>query len=222
MKPTRAAWMFAAGMAWLVLQAILVHAVPMLRYEHAAKHGGLSLVVPLISVVAIGTVPLFFLSFLFHHPFGQRRFLRVVTVVAAVASLLSFAMVVLAFVATAGGHGLTEMEIISSAPWLNQAVPLVIVTSVVLFLAVFARQSGSKASLRRAALVGAFGTLISMIMIIAWVIHSQVEGAFPWYPGVSQSLVAKILGLTAAGALLWFLEAFAVSYGETDEVSDGA
>jgi len=220
MKPTRAAWLFAAGIAWLVLHAILVHALPMLRNEHVAQHGGLSLVVPLLSVIAIGTVPLFFLSFLFHHPFDQRRLLFVATVVAAVASLLSFAMVVQVFVATAGGRSLAETGVIPAAPWLNQAVPLVVVTSVVLFLAVFALQSGCRASLRRAATVGAIGTLISMMMIVAWVIHSRVEGALPWYPGVSQSLAAKILGLTAAGALLWFLEAFAVSYDGPSEVAD--
>lgn len=212
MKPTRAAWMFAAGMAWLVLQAIVVHALPMLRNDYVAQHGGYLLLVPLTSVVAIATVPLFFLSFLFHHSFSRGRLLRAATVVAVIAALLSFAMVVLAFVATAGGGSLAETKVISSAPWLTQAIPLLVASSVVLFLAVFARQSGCGRSLQRAAAVGAVGTLVSVAMVVAWVIHSRVEGALPWYPGVSQSPAAKILGLAAAGALLWFLEVFAVSY----------
>jgi len=216
MKPTRAAWMFAAGMAWLVLQAILVRVLPMLRNEHVAQHGGLSLVVPLLSVAAVATVPLFFLSFLFHHPFDRRRLLHVATVAAAATSLVSFAMVVLAFTAIAAGGSLAETRVMSSAPWLSQAIPLLVVTSVVFFLAVFARESGCGPRLRRAATVGAVGTAVSMLMILAWVIHSRVEGALPWYPAVSQSLTARILGLAAAGALLWFLEAFASSYDGPD------
>jgi len=221
MKPTRAAWMFAAGMAWLVLQAILAHAMPILRYDHVARHGGLSLVVPFLSLAAIATVPVFFLSFLCHHPFHKRLLLRIATVVAVVASLLSFAMVVLAFVATARGGSLAGTGLMSSAPWLSQAVPLLIVSAVVFFLVVFARESGCSRGLRRAAAIGAVGTSVSMLMILGWVIHTRVEGALPWYPGVSQSLAAGILGLAAAGALLWFLEAFAVSYEGPDGASAG-
>lgn len=220
MKPTRAAWLFAAGLAWLVLRAILVHSLPLLRTEHVAQHGGLLLIVPLLSVVASATAPLFFFSFLFHHRFLNRRLFRAVTMVTATASLLSFAVVSLAFVASVRGGGLAETPVVSSAPWLYQTIPLFFVGSVVVFLAVFARQGGCNAGLRRAAAAGAVGTLVSTIMIAGWVIFSRVEGALTWYPAVSRSLFAEILGLAAAASLLWFLESFAVSYDDPVEVTN--
>ncbi len=50
MQPTRAAWFFAAGIAWLVLRGILVHALPALHTDQIAQHGGPLLLIPLISV----------------------------------------------------------------------------------------------------------------------------------------------------------------------------
>ncbi len=220
MKPTRAAWLFAAGLAWLVLRVILVQAVPMLRTGQVTQHGGFLLIVPLLSVAASLTVPLFFGSFLLHHDFSNRRFFRGATIAAAVSSLVSFALVVASSIASVRGGSLAGTRIISSAPWLYQAIPILFIGALVLFLAVFAKQSEVGASLRRAATAGAVGSLVSVLMIVAWVIHLRVEGALTWYPAVSQGWVAKILGLAAAGSLLWFLETFAVSYDSTTEGVD--
>lgn len=217
MKPTRAAWLFAAGLAWLVLRAVLVQAVPLLRTDQLTERGGLLLVVPLISVAASLTIPLFFGSFLLHHDFSHRPLFRTVAIAAALSSLGSFGLVVVSFVANVLGGSPTESGIIFAAPWLYQLIPLFFVGSLVPFLAVFAKQSEFGAGLRRAATAGAVGSLVSTVMIVAWVIHSRVEGALTWYPAVSQGWVAKILGLAAAGTLLWFLETFAVSYDSTTE-----
>ena len=220
MLPTRAAWFFAAGLAWLVLRGILVNAVPVLRTENIAQQGGLLLIIPLISVIASLTVPLFFLTFLRHHRFSGQRALQVMTILAVGASLLSLAVVIMSFVAIARGANAADTSIVLSAPWLFQAIPLLLVGSLFLFLTVFARQSGCSAGLCRAAAVGALGTLIPVIMISIWLIHSHFGDVFSWYPAVSHSLVAKVLGLAAAAALLWFLETFAVTYDDGVEVTD--
>lgn len=221
MKPTRAAWLFAAGLAWLVLRAILVQSVPALRTEQMAQDGGFRLIFPLLSVAASATAPLFFFSFLCQHSFLNRRLFRAVTVVTATASLLSFALASLALVAAVRGGILAESPIISSAPWLYHAIPLFFVGSVVVFLVFFVRQSGCRGGLRRAAAAGAIGTTVSLMMIAGWVIFSRLEGALPWLPSASQSLFAKILGLAAAASLLWFLETFAVSYDDQVSASEG-
>ena len=221
MLPTRAAWIFAAGLAWLVLRGILVSAVPLLRTENVVQQGGLLLIVPLISVIASLTVPLFFLTFLRHHRFSGQRALQVTTILAAGASLLSFTLVIMSFIAIARGTDAADSSLVLSAPWLFQAIPLLLVGSLFLFLAVFARQSGCSAGLCRAAAVGALGTLIPVIMISIWLIHSHFSDVFfSWYPAVSHSLGAKVLGLAAAAALLWFLETFAVTYDDGVEVTD--
>ena len=165
MNPTRAAWFFVAGMAWVVLRGILVHAVPQLRADFVAQQGGLLLVVPLISVVASLTVPLFFLSFLRHHRFTHQRFLQVSTVVAAVASLLSFALVFMAFVTIVRGIRPPDWSVLLSSPWLLQIIPLLLVGSILLFLVVFSRSTAGNSRLRRAAAVAAVGAVIPSIMM---------------------------------------------------------
>ena len=77
MQPTRAAWFFVAGLAWLVLRGIVGASVPALSAANVARNGVLLLVIPLCSVLASATIPLFFWSFLRHHPFAGQRGLRV-------------------------------------------------------------------------------------------------------------------------------------------------
>lgn len=221
MHPKRAAWFFAAGIAWLALRGILVQAFPQLRADQIAQHGGLFLIVPLVSVVASLTAPVFFLSFLRGHRFTQQPVLKGVTILALTASVVSSALVLMSFVAAARGAVAAETPLVLSSPWLFQTIPLVFVGSLLLFLVVFARQSGCNASLRRAAGVAAVGAVIPMVMIAAWVLHSRFEGAFLWVPSFSQSLGAKVLGLAAAGSLLWFLEAFAVGYDDGGSPDQG-
>ncbi len=123
MQPTRAAWFFAAGLAWLALRGILVHALPSLRTDQIAQHGGLLLILPLISVVASLTAPLFFFSFLRRHRFSGRRILRSATIFAASAALLSSVLVLISFIVTARGTGAAEIPFVLSSPWLFQAIP---------------------------------------------------------------------------------------------------
>jgi len=220
MQPTRAAWFFAAGIAWLALRGILVHAMPSLRIDQIAQHGGLLLILPLISVVASLTAPLFFFSFLRRHRFTKRRVLQGATISAATAALLSSLLVLVSFIVIARGFSTAEIPFVRSSPWLFQAIPLVFVGSIFIFLVAFARQSGCDVGLRRSAGIAAIGTLVPTVMIAAWTLHSRFEGVFLWYPPFSQSLVAKILGLAAAGTLLWFLETFAVSYDDGATATD--
>lgn len=220
MHPTRAAWFFAAGIAWLVLRGILVRALPPLQVDQIAQHGGALLVFPLISVVASFTAPLFFFSFLRRHRFPNQRILHATTFFAVVASLLSAVLVLSSFIITARGSAPTAMPLVHSSPWLFHAIPLLFVGSLTAFLAVFAWQSGCEPGLRRSAGVAAIGTLIPTCMIVVWVLHTRFDGAFLWYPPFSQSLAATILGLTAAGALLWFLETFAKSYDDGPRATD--
>ena len=220
MNPTRAAWFFVAGLAWLVLRSILVHAVPQLRADHVAEQGGLLLFIPLISVVASLAAPLFFLSFLRHHPFPRQRLLQITTVFAAIASLLSFALVLMAFVTTIGGVRITDSSSLLFVSWLLQTIPLLFVGSLFLFLVAFAQSDVGNQVLRRAAAVGAVGAMIPSMMIAAWVIHSRFPEHLTWYPAISQSLAAKVLGLAAAGTLLWFLETFATTYDPGADVAD--
>ncbi len=214
MNPTRAAWFFAAGLAWLTLRGILVDALPLMRADQIALHGGLLLMIPLISVAASLTVPLFFLSFLRSHRFWDQRTLRGATILALTASLFSAALVLLSFVVIFRGTDAAEIPMVRSSSWLFQAILLIFVGSIFFFLVVFSRQSGCGARLRKSAGVAAVGTLVPTILIAVWVFQSRVEGVLLWYPSFSQSLVAKVLGLAAAGTLLWFLETFALSYDD--------
>ena len=124
MKPTRAAWFFAAGLVWLVLRGILVHAVPLLRTENVAQQGGILLLIPLVSVIASLMVPFFFLSFLRHHRFDGQRALWAATGFASVASLLSFALVLISFVAAARGMSHLEKPTGLVLRWLVPAIPM--------------------------------------------------------------------------------------------------
>ena len=216
MRPTRAAWFFAAGLAWLVLRGILVQAVPMLRTEEVARHGGILLLLPLLSVAASLAAPVFFISFLRHHDFSERRALKMATVVAALASLISFALVTMSFVAAARGISPADLPVVHLLPWLFQAIPLLFVGSLCLFLAVFSRRSGCAKGLCSTAAVAAVAMLIPTIMIAAWVVQVRYGEFLQWYPDFSRSLTAKGLGIVAAAALLWFLETFATTYGDDD------
>lgn len=220
MQPTRAAWFFVAGTAWLVLRGILVHALPSLHPDQIAQHGGPLLILPLLTVLATLTAPLFFSSFLFHHRFDDQRLLQGATILAAAVSLLSSVVVLAESVLLVRGAGTAGMPPPLSSPWLAQVTPFLVVGSLFVFLLVFSWQSGCGPGLRRSALVAAAGTLIPMGMMAIWVLHARTEGAFVWYPSFSHGLAAKIFSLAAAGALLWFLEAFAVGYNDGDHTRD--
>jgi hypothetical protein len=215
MRPTRAAWFFAAGLAWLVLRGIVGRAVPWLDADFISQRGGILLVVPMLSVLASFTAPLFFLSFLRHHDFAARPGLRAATALAAASSLTSFLLVLVSFVTISRGAGVST-PFVSSSPWVVQAVPLAFVGSLLLFLAVLSRQDDIDRRLRRIAGIAAVGTAIPTAMIIAWIVSTQIEGSLDWYPEFSLGLGAKILGLVAAASLLWFLEAFAGGYDEPE------
>jgi hypothetical protein len=220
MKPTRAAWFFAAGLVWLVLRGILVQSVPQIRTDYVAELGGLLLVIPLISVVASLTIPVFFLSFLRHHRFAGQRFLQVTTVVAAVASLLSFLLALTALVVAVGGIRPPDFPFLLSSPGVLQTVSLLLVGSLFLFLSAFARSGECTVRVRRAAAIGATGAAISVIMVVVWILHFRHPDLLDWYPAVSASLASKVIGLAAAGSLLWFLETFATADDGGEENPD--
>ncbi len=212
MKPNRAAWLFAAGLAWLVLRGVLVQAFPALGTEHATREGGMFLIMPLISVAAGLAVPLFFFAFLRHHRFDRQLGLRAATMVALAMSLLSSVVMVHSLTEAVRGVGPADGIIATTAPWLMQAVPAGFILSVFLFLVAFAVQCPSEQSLRRTAVIAAVGSLVPILLMTGWLIHANVDGALPWFPALSQSIAVKVLGLAAAGALLLFLESFARGY----------
>jgi hypothetical protein len=218
MNPTRAAWFFAAGLAWLVLRGILVQAFPVLRPESVAEQGGPLLIVPFLSVVASATIPLFFVSYLSRSPFDRRPVLRIATLVAVAASVAAFLLVLVSFARVVRGLGPGQSQSISTPSGPLTFIPLLLGASILFFLIVFARQGTRDPVLRRAAVIGAVGTAVPVVLITAWIIHGRFEGALPWYPAFSQSLAARVIGLAAAGGLLWFLETFAVRYEATDDV----
>ncbi|MCU0304783.1 MAG: hypothetical protein MUC56_12070 [Thermoanaerobaculales bacterium] len=209
MRPTRAAWLFAAGLSWMVLRGILARALPALDPATSAGRGGWLLLVQLITVAASFTAPVFFYSFLRAEPFGSRRALRGATVLAAAASVASFALVAVAFVTTVSGSssGLSLLH-----PRVAMAAPLLLVLAILVFLVVFWRQGSEDRSLRRAAGVAAVGALFPSAMMVAWAIHASSGQTSPWYPAFSLSPVAMVLGLASAASLVWFLETFAVTY----------
>lgn len=212
MQPSRAAWCFAAGLAWLVLRGILVHAFPVLGTDHIAGRGGLLLAIPLLSVVAALTAPLFFGSLLRRWRWAARGRLRAFTMLAAAASTLAFLLVLFSFAAVAkGGGGPAGVTPAAESSWWLQAIPLFFVASIFLFLVAVSVEPGLDGELRRAATVASIGTIVPIAMMIAWIVYSQFDGLLLWYPGVSQSLGARILSVAAAASLLWFLETFASS-----------
>ena len=222
MHPRRAAWLFAGGLAWLVLRGILIRTFPVMGAEQAFERGGVFLLVPLISLIASLTVPLFFFSFLFHNDFTGQRALKIATIIALTTSSLSFASVVTGFVISIrgiepGGGGTAQLTL-----WLYTVVPLLFVASLVVFLAAFGGQSGFvDPRLRVAARIAAVGASVPVVMMVAWIVSTWVPGALPWVPDFSRSLVAKALGLAAAGSLLWFFESFATTYGQRDVAEGG-
>ncbi len=142
------------------------------------------------------------------------------TLFAAVVSLFSSVLVLAESVILARGAGTAGIPSLLSSPWLVQVIPFLVVGSLFVFLLIFSWQSGCGPGLRRSAMVAAVGTLIPIGMMSIWVLHARTEGAFMWYPSFSHGLVAKIFSLAAAGALLWFLEAFAVSYGDGNQSTE--
>jgi hypothetical protein len=220
MKPTRAAWFFAVGIAWLVLRGIVGASIPALNPAAVARDGGWLLVIPLVSVLASVTIPVFFISFLRNHRFDNQRWLLTATVLGASASMLSLALVVVSFSAM-----VRRADPIFPSPehagfWLREAIPLLLVVAVLLFLVAFARQSRCPVGLRKAATVAAVGAVVPTAMMVLAMVHVSAPAAVPWFPGFGESPVPRILGLAAAAALVWFLETFAVSYGR-DEPDGG-
>ena len=213
MQPNRAAWFFAAGLAWLVLRGILVQAFPALGVGRTDSASAIALLMGAISLVASLSVPVFFWSFLHHHGFDGRRLLRSTTVFAAAAAVLSFVLVVFATIVGLGGLDAETIEASKTVAWTVALVPLILVASIFAFLVAFVRQGDADARLRLAAKVGVVGTAVSGVMIAVWIFHARGVGELSWYPDFSRSLPAKAAGLAAAATLLWFLESFAVYYG---------
>ena len=220
MQPTRAAWFFVAGLAWLVLRGIVGASVPALSAASVARNGGLLLIIPLCSVLASATIPLFFGSFLRHHSFAGQRALRGATLVALVASALSLALVVVSLIAISGGTSLVPPPKDHPMGWVVAVIPAFFVGALLVFLVAFARQCPCDPALRRAAWVAAVGALVPAVMMVAASVHSRFPDVMSWLPGVSSTLIYKGLGLAAAATLLWFAETFAVRYGvvENDSV----
>ncbi len=212
MQPTRAAWLFAAGLVWLVLRGLLLPVLPFLGTEHAVRQGGWLLVIPTLSTVASLAVPLFFSSFLRHHRFDGQRLLRTMTVLALVVSLVSFGVVALSWIDTVRGVEPLDGIIASTAPWLIVVVPAAFIVSIFGFLVAFAAQCRCAPSLRKSAAVAAIGTVVPIVLIAGWALHSSGSGWLPWFPAFSRSLPVRVIGLAAAGTLLLFLESFAVGY----------
>lgn len=222
MRPNRAAWFFAAGLTWLVLRGILAGSLPALAPAEIAHQGGWLLIIPALSLAASLTVPLFFASFLKFHRFVGQGALQAATVLALVASMLGFAMVLVTSLAVFGRPVPTAVGTSSTAPWIVTIVPFVVVGSLLAFMVTFWFQERGDPRLRLAAGIGALGALVSTVMALAVVLQAWSPNALPWYPAFSQSPSARLVGLAAAGALLWFLETFAVSYrdgsGDTGSV----
>jgi hypothetical protein len=221
MRPNRAAWLFAVGLAWLVLRGLLAQTFPVFGTEQAVSQGGFWLLVPLASVLASVAVPLFFFSFLRHHGFESQSGLQVATAIALAASILSSVLVILSFVDAVRGAGAAGGMTAARAPWLLQAAPAAFIVSVFAYLVAFAVQCRCPRHLRRNALVASVGALVPILLVSAWLVHGAGDGLLPWFPAFSRSPFVKVLGLAAAGTLLFFLERFAVGYdpdatGRTD------
>jgi hypothetical protein len=58
----------------------------------------------------------------------------------------------------------------------------------------------------------ALGAIYPGILMTASLLYSRLPESMSWFPGFSQSLAARILGLASAASLLWFLETFARTY----------
>jgi len=212
MGPNRAAWLFVAGLAWLVLRGILAQVFEWASVGGTGQQGGLAVLLSAISLAASFTIPLFFFSFLTHHSFEHRVHLRWATLLALIGSLFSFLLVLVSFLAIMLGPESRTTVLAAVPSWATTIVPLLFVLSIFLFLAAYALRGEEDSRLRRAATIGAVGTLVPLMMMIGWIINTRVTGALPWFPDLSRSLVAQVLGLASAGSLLWFLETFAVSY----------
>jgi hypothetical protein len=212
MQPTRAAWLFAAGLVWLVLRGLLLPVFPFLGTENAARAGGWMLAIPTLSVAASLAVPLFFFSFLRHHRFEAQPVLRAATVAVLITSVLSCAVVALSWIDAVRGAAPQHGIIAGFAPWLIVVVPAAFIVSIFVFLVAFALQCPCPPGLRRSAAVAAVGTLVPIFLVAGWVLHSHGGGWLPWFPAFSRSIPVRVIGLAAAGTLLLFLESFAVGY----------
>ena len=212
MQPTRAAWFFVAGLAWLVLRGIVGASVPGLSSADVVRVGGVLLVIPVCSVLASATIPLFFWSFLRHHSFAGQRGLKVATVVALVASVASLVLVVVSLFSLSSGTGVVPPLMNGPLGWTVDLIPAIFVGALLVFLVAFARQCPCDPALRSAAWVAAIGALVPVVMMVAAGVYSRFPDAMPWLPDVGSSLISKGLGLAAAAALLWFAETFAVRY----------
>lgn len=222
MRPTRAAWLFVAGIAWLVLRGILARSIPALQPERVAESGGLWLLVPLLSVVASLTIPLFFISFLRRHDFAGQPWLLAATRFAVAAATASFLLVTFSYVGLMRGTGSAVVGRADAAPWLIQVVPMALVLSLIAFLLTFARQSPSPPALRRAAMVAAAGAVVPALLMAAWMVYARAPESVSWWPEVASSLPARLVGLAGAAALVWFLESFATSYPDGRGTRAGA
>jgi hypothetical protein len=211
MKPTRAAWFFAAGLGWLVARALLVKAFPAIHPDQIFTQGGPWLLIPLVSFLASLTPPYFFLSLYRAHDMSGDRGLRWSTIAAVVGSVLSSMLVLISLVLVirrtvfeAGSFPFPVEGIL----WL---IPFSFVLSMLVFFVFLSRARGIDPAIRSAARVAAAGTAIPILMMLAWAAH-RLSGGLSWYPGFSQGLGGRILGLAAAAALFFFLETFATRY----------
>ena len=222
MRPTRAAWLLVAGIAWLVLRGILARSIPALQPERVAESGGLWLLVPLLSVVASLTIPLFFVSFLRRHDFDGQPWLLAATRFAVAAATASFLLVTVSYVGQMGGAGSAAAGWADAAPWLIQVVPMALVLSLIAFLLAFACQSAFPPGLRRAATVAAAGAVVPALLMAVWMVHARAPESVSWWPGIASSFGARLVGLAGAAALVWFLESFATGYQDGHRTRTGA
>jgi hypothetical protein len=220
MNPNRAAWFFVAGVAWLVLRGILGRSVPGMHPAQVAEVGGFWLVIPLVSVVASLTIPLFFIVFLRSHDFTGQRWLLLATRVSVVTSVASSVLVLVSCVGVVGGPGSPAAFAMAAVPWLVEVVPIALVFSLVAFHLAFACQCPCSSKLRRAAAAAAVGAAIPSGLMVVWMVHLRFPEAIPWWPEIARSAVMRMLGLAGAAALVWFLESFALRYGG-DEPGSG-
>lgn len=211
MRPTRAAWFFVAGLAWLVIRGLLVQTIPSFGPARIAEHGGLWLVIPFVSFVASLTAPLFFGSFLRTHDFAGQQLLRWATVAAFFGSVLACGLVLVSFVATLRGGIAPGARPAATLLWAAGAVPLFFVLTIFVFLIVFSATAKTSQQLRSAARIAAGGAAVPLVMMLIWAVH-RATGGPAWYADFSRSMAARLIGLAAAATLVMFLESFARCY----------
>jgi hypothetical protein len=220
MNPARAAWFFIAGLTWLVLRGLIGSWIPELNPEAVVREGGVMVLIPVLSVLASATIPAFFISFLIRHDFTGAPALRITTITAVVASVFSLVLVVSSLAAIIRGTEPALSLPLPSGFWIREGVTLLLAGGLLGFLVAFAAERRFSTRLRRAAVVGAAGAAIPTLMMVLALAHASSPESSPWFPVLGMSPLARLLGLVAAGTLVWFLETFAQGYGSDEPGRD--